>query len=175
MTLPEEPHQVALLPLKRSPPFDQISPKKSDQEDHEYTDSSQDTVTVSSTSVATVSRIPRPVGAMILPTVPGKPRSPQKEVKTPPPTLPKPKWYVESLQSSVISSPPSSPPVKQVVVTSSTLPSPKSLAPPPSTLIHPQVTTEPSPTRSPELTVLPGSPLLESPNSVLDSVDQQNE
>merc|ERR1719427_610763 len=125
--------------------------------------------------MATVSKIPRPVSASTLPTVPTKPKSPMKEIKTPPPTLSKPRWYVESLQTSIISSPPSSLPVKQVVVTSTTLPSPRSLAPPPSTLIHPQVTTEPSPTRSPELTVLPGSPLLESPNSVLDSVDQQNE
>jgi len=172
MTLPEEPTQ-APTPLKRSLPLDLGSPKRSmmtGQDDQPSTDSSQDTVTISSSSMATVSKIPRPVSN----TTP-KSRSPIKEVKTPPPTLPKPRWYVESLQTSCITSPPSSPPVKQVVVTSSTLPSPRSLVSPPSTLIHPHVTTEPSPTRSPELTVLPGSPMQESPSTALDSVDLQNE
>ena len=54
----------------------------------------------------------------------------------PTPKLPKPRWYLESLRTSVITSPPASPPVKQVVITSSTLLSPRTLTPPPSTLIH---------------------------------------
>ena len=114
------------------------------------TESSQDIVTLTSTSVETI---------------------PVKERSPPPPTLPKPRWYVESLQTSVITSPPASPPV----IRSSTLLSPRTLAPPPSTLIQPQVTTEPSPKRFTELTTFLGSPLLDSPSSALKTVDLQSE
>ena len=79
MTLPEEPCQMVPTPLKRSLPPDQSSPKRSlltPPDEPVSTGSSQDTVTISSTSIETVSIIPRPVGAMILPTAPVKPISP---------------------------------------------------------------------------------------------------
>ena len=76
------------------------------------------------------SKIPRPTAA--------------KEKKTPPPTLPKPQWYVESRRAK-------SSPVKQVVVTSTTLPSPRPSGAPTSTM---EVSKEPSPTVS-EVTRVP--------------------
>jgi hypothetical protein len=97
-------------------------------------------------------------------------------IKTPPPTLPKPRWYIESLQepSSQTSSVPSPPPVQQVIITSATLPSPRVL--PPQQFRVQKQRTPPAP-RSPERTVLPplvDSPLTEAPRSVLDDIDRQN-
>ena len=65
-----------------------------------------------------------------------------KPKKIPPPTLPKPKWYVDSMNSINGSSSTSSStiPVKQVVVTSSTLPTPQPLTTsPPSSVTSEQV------------------------------------
>ena len=79
MTLPEEPCQTDPTPLKRSLPPDQSSPKRSlltHPDEPVSTGSSQGTVTISSSSIETVSIIPRPVGVMILSTAPVKPRSP---------------------------------------------------------------------------------------------------
>ena len=67
---------------------------------------------------------------------------PTPEKKTPPPTLPKPRWYVESIRTS---------PVRQVVVTSTTLPSPR-----PSGTTVLETKKEPSPDRS-EVSRIPGS------------------
>ena len=119
--------------------------------------------------------------------------SPSKTAKkTPPPTKPKPKWYIESLQetASVPStcSPISSssvPPVQHVTVTSSTLPSPRSLSSG-ATVIEPQRKTTPVPIISPVRTILPSidtspstspvnSPITAAPQSILDDIDKQNE
>ena len=94
--------------------------------------------------------------------------------KSPPPTLPKPRWYLESRQSSLASGS-SSPPVKQVVVTSSTLPSPRCLGPPPLECVQPQLTTQPSATRAPDTELIPGSPLPEHTAAELAELEQQND
>ena len=101
--------------------------------------------------------------------------------KTPPATKPKPRWYIESLQDSgslpsTPGSPASVPPVQQVIVTASTLPSPRSLPssalpsprslsssgvssprslPSTNTIIEPQRKTTPVPIISPMRTILP--------------------
>ena len=88
-------------------------------------------------------------------------RSSSKEKsKSPPPTLPKPRWYVESMQAKRNGS---NIPVRQVsnedstlrhlcllqvVVTSATLPSPRwSPASPPTVVVQPELVKQPSPTR----------------------------
>lgn len=117
-----------------------------------------------------------------------------KKGKTPPPTKPKPRWYVESVQEacsvtsscSVVTSI-SLPPVQHVTVTSSTLPSPRSLSSTGSTVIEPLRKTTPIPILSPMRTVLPSvdtspsaSPVISpieaaAPQSILDDIDKQNE
>ena len=82
------------------------------------------------------SKIPRPTST---------PATAEKEKKVPPPTLPKPRWYVESRRSNS--------PVKQVVVTSATLPSPRPSGTASKTV---EVSKEPSPVKS-EVTRLPAS------------------
>jgi hypothetical protein len=109
--------------------------------------------------------------------------------KTPPPTLPKPRWYIESLQEQPkspngetyeVASPDEAaaalPPVQQVIITSTTLPSPHVL-PPQQFRVQKQKTPPATRSRSPERTVLPphvDSPLAEAPRSVLDDIDRQN-
>ena len=56
-----------------------------------------------------------------------------KEAKVPPPTLPKPQWYVDYMREKTQSPEP----VQQVMVTSSTLPTPKPLSPPSSSTRSP--------------------------------------
>ena len=64
----------------------------------------------------------------------------------------------------------------QVVVTSSTLPSPRCLGPPPLELVQPQLTTQPSVTsKAPSTEMLPGSPLLEHTPSELAELEMENE
>ena len=109
-------------------------------------------------------------------------------IKTPPPTLPKPRWYVESLQepnsptntAGGLPSPGESaatvlPPVQQVIITSTTLPSPHIL-PPQQFRVQKQQTPPATRSRSPERTVLPlvDSPLTDAPRSVLEDIDRQN-
>jgi hypothetical protein len=104
-------------------------------------------------------------------------------VKSPPPTLPKPRWYMESLQQQL--QPPSlpssvsqeaPPPVQQVIITSATLPSPHILPPQQFRLRKQQTPPAAKRSRSPERTVLQqaDSPLTDAPRSVLDDIDRQN-
>jgi hypothetical protein len=103
-------------------------------------------------------------------------------VKSPPPTLPKPRWYMESLQQQQQPGPPSSmsheapPPVQQVIITSATLPSPHILPPQQFRLRKQQTPPAAKRSRSPERTVLQqaDSPLTDAPRSVLDDIDRQN-
>ena len=92
----------------------------------------------------------------------GSRSSSKEKSKSPPPTLPKPRWYVESMQDKRNGSTP----VRQVsivcstkgilrhlcslqvVVTSATLPSPRwSPATPPTVVVQPEVVKQPLPTR----------------------------
>ena len=121
VTLPEEPEdQQSILqtPLKRSFPVESFVNYKPE---------------LSSVS----SKIPRPTST------PGG----SQEKKTPPATLPKPRWYVESLRTN-------SSPVRQVVVTSTTLPSPRPSGTSSSATVESKK--EPSPDKS-EITRIPGS------------------
>jgi hypothetical protein len=104
-------------------------------------------------------------------------------VKSPPPTLPKPRWYMESLQQQQTQpGPPSSmsqeapPPVQQVIITSATLPSPHILPPQQFRIRKQQTPPAAKRSRSPERTVLQqaDSPLTDAPRSVLDDIDRQN-
>jgi hypothetical protein len=107
-------------------------------------------------------------------------------VKSPPPTLPKPRWYMESLLQQQQPGPPSSmsqetsspapPPVQQVIITSATLPSPHILPPQQFRLRKQQTPPAAKRSRSPERTVLQAadSPLTDAPRSVLDDIDRQN-
>ena len=72
-----------------------------------------------------------------------------------------------------------------MLVTSTTLPSPRTVPPSPSTLIQPQLKQTPSPKSPEHLTVLSATvspsvspattPLVDGPRSVLDDIDRQNE
>jgi hypothetical protein len=104
-------------------------------------------------------------------------------IKSPPPTLPKPRWYMESLQQQQQQpGPPSTmsqeapPPVQQVIITSATLPSPHILPPQQFRLRKQQTPPAAKRSRSPERTVLQAadSPLTDAPRSVLDDIDRQN-
>ena len=122
VTLPEEQqeeqHSHLQTPLKRSFPVESFVNYKPE---------------VSSAS----SKIPRPTSTP----------SGGQEKKTPPPTLPKPRWYVESMRTTTS-------PVRQVVVTSTTLPSPRPSGTSSSATV--ETKKEPSPDRS-EVTRIPGS------------------
>jgi hypothetical protein len=113
--------------------------------------------------------------------VEAKPTFNSPTIKSPPPTMPKPRWYMESLQqqeppTTSRDDSPTLPPVQQVIITSATLPSPHIL--PPQQFRVKKQQTPPAPrSRSPERTVLPPqveSPLTDAPRSVLDDIDRQN-
>ena len=114
VTLPEEAVVTQSSHLKRSFPIDSFVNYKSSDSDTNQTSNSY-------------SKIPRPTFTSA---APAPAVSPGQEKKVPPPTLPKPRWYVESLQASASSAAAASPAVQQVVVTAATLPSPKPLSPP---------------------------------------------
>ena len=115
---PEDQHSYLQTPLKRSFPVESFVNYKPE---------------VSSVS----SKIPRPTST------PGG----GQEKKTPPATLPKPRWYVESMRTA-------SSPVRQVVVTSTTLPSPRPSGTSSSATV--ETKKEPSPDKS-EIAKIPGS------------------
>ena len=98
VTLPEEDEMASTLPstqLRRSFPLDSLV--------NYCSDPTQDSTLANQTAVFESGE-----------TMEGN-ESPSSRTKVPPPTLPKPKWYVESLRQK-------SPPVEQVIVTSTTLP-----------------------------------------------------
>merc|ERR1719192_1560143 len=101
----------------------------------------------------------------------GSRSSSKEKSKSPPPTLPKPRWYVESMQAKRNGSTP----VRQVVVTSATLPSPRwSPATPPTVVVQPEVVKQPLPTRCPSTEVLPASPCLEPTAAELAELEEEN-
>ena len=105
-TLPEEPNHCQLSNLKRSFPVDSFSVYKASDSNLESTNNYASKFHKSSSPTEDLQEI--------------------KEPKVPPKTLPKPQWYVDAMRAKTLSPEP----VQQVVVTSSTLPTPKPLSPP---------------------------------------------
>ena len=99
-TLPEEPDLCQSSNLKRSFPVDSFALYKATDSNLDSSNKFQK----SSSPAEDIEEI--------------------KEAKVPPPTLPKPQWYVEAMRAKTLSPEP----VQQVVVTASTLPTP--LSPP---------------------------------------------
>ena len=99
-TLPEEPDLCHSSNLKRSFPVDSFAVYKASDSNLDSSNKFQK----SSSPAEDIEEI--------------------KEAKVPPPTLPKPQWYVEAMRAKTLSPEP----VQQVVVTASTLPTP--LSPP---------------------------------------------
>ena len=105
-TLPEEPNHCQSSNLKRSFPVDSFAVYKASDSNLDSTNNFASKFHKSSSPTEDLQEI--------------------KEPKVPPKTLPKPQWYVDALRAKTQSPEP----VQQVLVTASTLPTPKPLSPP---------------------------------------------